>query len=750
MKFRFPAYSGFGLPVFLFFLIVPCTLAEPADRVHGNLVQFSENGGWCWYQDERAIVDSQRRVLIVGGVENGAGTGGPARQGDIAAIRHDLDSGTSMRFLLKDALTSFGGGDDHNAPAFLLRPDGHVLTCYAGHNNDFITYCRIYDGESWGPEQTFDWNSQIPGGSNFQTTYSNLFHLSSEGHTINIARSDERSPNLMVSENWGETWSFGGLLTRPDVTIGYVNGYFKYWSNGIDRIDFICTEHHPRDFNTSIYHGYIRNGQTFRSDGTLMDDDISDQSAPNPDEYTLVFAANTVLNGMTLSRCWNHDVMRYDDGSVAALIKARINDTSPPSNDPDHAFLYCRYDGHSWSAAYLGRAGKKLYGSEQDYTGLGALDPDDPSTIYISTPLDPRNNADLGVHEIFEGHSSDQGATWTWIPVTEHSTRDNLRPIVPEWNNANTALLWWRGTYVSAQIFDASVVGLIERDSESLSPKTYVDATLSNTTLTDGSVLIPTGPDNDRGPADDLWHERSGYGNGGSVLASAEIGGEDAPGLKTAFPVEAAGTYDLWVNFWANPDYDWRIRAGLSESCMPVFRHMACQQAEEEEHETSLVLTGEGNTVLYQAYLGRIRASGSQHVHVFVDDYAVETGTEAHLIGNQARTWYDGISLARVEGVNAVPPNVPFSQIQYFQIGQNYPNPFNSCTTIPYSVSQRGPVRLSVINLSGREVALLVNTVKDPGYYRTALNASDLASGIYFYQIRIRNRTDTKKMILIR
>jgi len=145
------------------------------------------------------------------------------------------------------------------------------------------------------------------------------------------------------------------------------------------------------------------------------------------------------------------------------LVSTRVNDTGPqPARDPDHAFFYCRYDGHQWVSTYLGNAGKKLFASEQDYTGLGALSPDNPTTIYISTPYDPRDGATfLGVHEIFKGVTADHGATFVWTPVTKHSTRDNLRPIVPAWDKDHTALLWWRGTSFTSQRYDAAIVGLI-------------------------------------------------------------------------------------------------------------------------------------------------------------------------------------------------------------------------------------------------------------------------------------------------
>jgi hypothetical protein len=59
------------------------------------------------------------------------------------------------------------------------------------------------------------------------------------------------------------------------------------------------------------------------------------------------------------------------------------------ADDPDKRLMYARFDGDSWKLTYLARAGTKLYDSEQDYTGLGALDPNNPEVIYISTPYDP-------------------------------------------------------------------------------------------------------------------------------------------------------------------------------------------------------------------------------------------------------------------------------------------------------------------------------------------------------------------------
>jgi hypothetical protein len=108
----------------------------------------------------------------------------------------------------------------------------------------------------------------------------------------------------------------------------------------------------------------------------------------------------------------------------------------------------------------MAKAGARLYSSEQDYTGLVALDPQDPNIVYMSTTIDPRDQADLHVHEIFKGVTSDMGASWAWNPITFNSQVDNLRPTVPIWDDDHTALVWMRGTYRSMFDYDLDIVGI--------------------------------------------------------------------------------------------------------------------------------------------------------------------------------------------------------------------------------------------------------------------------------------------------
>jgi hypothetical protein len=85
-----------------------------------------------------------------------------------------------------------------------------------------------------------------------------------------------------------------------------------------------------------------------------------------------------------------------------------------------------------------------------------------------------------------------------------------------------------------------------------------------------------------------------------------------------------------------------------------------------------------------------------------------------------------------------------------FTLSQNYPNPFNPATTINYQLPIVSIVTLKVYDVVGREVASLVNDVKEAGSYSVQFDASHLSSGIYFCTIKAGNFTETKKLTLMK
>ena len=86
-----------------------------------------------------------------------------------------------------------------------------------------------------------------------------------------------------------------------------------------------------------------------------------------------------------------------------------------------------------------------------------------------------------------------------------------------------------------------------------------------------------------------------------------------------------------------------------------------------------------------------------------------------------------------------------------FSLRQNYPNPFNPVTVIRWQLAVGGQVELAVYNLLGQKVATLVSEKQAAGNHQTEWDASDFASGVYYYRLTTdKGYTNTKKLVLIK
>jgi hypothetical protein len=89
-------------------------------------------------------------------------------------------------------------------------------------------------------------------------------------------------------------------------------------------------------------------------------------------------------------------------------------------------------------------------------------------------------------------------------------------------------------------------------------------------------------------------------------------------------------------------------------------------------------------------------------------------------------------------------------KLDFFEVFNNYPNPFNPITTISWQLTRSSLVKLSVYNTLGQRVATLLSEFQHPGYHQLEWDASDMASGIYFYRLEAGPHVETKKMVVLK
>ncbi|MCX8009742.1 MAG: T9SS type A sorting domain-containing protein, partial [Ignavibacteria bacterium] len=85
-----------------------------------------------------------------------------------------------------------------------------------------------------------------------------------------------------------------------------------------------------------------------------------------------------------------------------------------------------------------------------------------------------------------------------------------------------------------------------------------------------------------------------------------------------------------------------------------------------------------------------------------------------------------------------------------YVLEQNFPNPFNPSTTIKYFIPSRSKIKISIYDLLGKELLVLVDDEKDRGYHLITLSAKNLPSGTYYYQLEANNNRIIKKMLIVK
>lgn len=167
------------------------------------------------------------------------------------------------------------------------------------------------------------------------------------------------------------------------------------------------------------------------------------------------------------------------------------------------------------------------------------------------------------------------------------------------------------------------------------------------------------------------------------------------------------------------------------------------------------------NNEIYLAYGNQIEASFDQGISfepfLSLEEEKVITGI--HKKANEdvlyiltERTLFE-YSDGHINSLRQIPVSIesqdeiiPHSAILH----QNYPNPFNPLTTIPFELKNSGEIRLSVFDVTGKEVAVLADGYKHSGNHQVSFDASGLSSGIYFYKLKTGLGIYSKSLILVK
>lgn len=159
-------------------------------------------------------------------------------------------------------------------------------------------------------------------------------------------------------------------------------------------------------------------------------------------------------------------------------------------------------------------------------------------------------------------------------------------------------------------------------------------------------------------------------------------------------------------------------------------------------HLTTLISSLDTNINIWKEHKFNLTGFSNQRIYIGFRYYipvenALWCNIDDMIIGNRSASI----------GINTSEVNIPYK----FSLFQNYPNPFNPVTNFEFQIPKSGFVKLTVSDLLGEEVAVIVNTQLNPGSYNFKFDGSSLSSGVYFYSLEVGGDIiDTKRLVLLK
>lgn len=317
--------------------------------------------------------------------------------------------------------------DDHNAPAILVRnEDDRLVMLYCSQASPGsirkVISANPLDITNWSSE-----SSMVLGGSNY--LYTTLLQMATTGpNRMYLYWKD--FPSVGTTRMREATSSNGGSsFTGSTIIWQSTNAYWVIASDGLTRIDYICTDSAPSDSVNNIYHFYQDTslGQLYFSDGTPL------TTPATPANATLIY------NGA--ESMWPYSITYTGDGRP--VVACATQEANPKYRD-------LRYiSGTTWQESLITASGTGgFFGTQAQ-----GIAHDGANRVLLGKAAD-------GGYEMFEYVSGDDGQTWTGTQITSGSGSDLPNAPAQVKDHGPLAFLWVTGTYTSSADFSFRTLGL--------------------------------------------------------------------------------------------------------------------------------------------------------------------------------------------------------------------------------------------------------------------------------------------------
>lgn len=425
------------------------------DNIENNspyqITQIGKDGGWLWFNNESVVID--RNTLYIGSEDS---------KGNSKVSLYPIDYYQYKKSASDYKLSSWPEKDEkypyHNYPSLLKLNNGNLLAVYHHSSKDmFYRIAEVFNRGAaneylkWGKENVRELNNGM--------NYNNLIQLVSEKNKIyNFFSIYKQSPSLMTSQDGGKSWSRDTVFMTPGKN--GTSPYSRFVDNGIDRIDMIYTNGHPRNEpDNNIYHIYYYKGNFHNSDGKIICSlNQSKQTPITPELGTKVY------NGANQQPGWVWDI-EYDDYDVPVVAFISSADGSE-GNDLRYRYAKWHPEKKQWEERQIAYAGTHVYVPENHFAGGISIDPENVNVVFISSNVDPETGKQTVSHryQIYRGVSENDKGSWKWEQLTFDTNKDNLRPIVPRGHHYNICVIWQAmNDNASSLGFDSDILGVFKK-----------------------------------------------------------------------------------------------------------------------------------------------------------------------------------------------------------------------------------------------------------------------------------------------